>query len=637
MIILSCNGIYKSFGIDMILENISFSINAGEKIGLVGANGTGKTTLFKILTGQHVFDSGELYFSKDLAIGYMEQIAMSESDLTVFEEALLVFNHLIKMEAELRELEHEISTVSASPTATNLERLMDQYAHKLEQFESLNGYGYKSEIRGVLKGLGFSEDEFVQPMVELSGGQKTRISLAKLLLRKPDILLLDEPTNHLDFEAIEWLEGFLKSYLGTVLIISHDRYFLDQIVGKIYDLENRKLVQYHGTYSNFVEKKITLYEQRLKEYTEQQKEVDKQQELIRRFKQHGTEKLAKRAKSREKLLDHMDLIDKPMQFNKRAKIRFETQIKSGEDVLDVEGLSKSFSHNLLFKDIDFKLYRGERVGLIGPNGIGKSTLLKLILGTLPMDSGHIKHGQNVHMGYFDQEQTLLDLSNRVIDEIWQENINFTHTEVRTLLGSFLFNGDDVFKTISNLSGGEKTRVSLLKLMLSKANVLLMDEPTNHLDIASKEVLEEALVHYDGTLFIISHDRYFLNKVTTKILSLSKEGMKEYLGNYDYYYEKKKESEQLKVEEPIQLRTKTQLKDQKRKEKEKLEEVRRSRLQLEDIEKQIADLEEQLKKLHHLMCQEEIYSSPEKSKQIHEETNNLKLELDQLYEQWEDNM
>ena len=397
MIILSCNGIFKSFGINLILENIGFSINIGERIGLVGANGSGKTTLFKILTGQYTFDSGELYLSKDITLGYMEQSAMSESGLTVYEETLLVFDQLIKMEDELRSLEHQISAEGSSSTSTILDRLMNQYAHKSERFESLNGYGYKSEIRGVLKGLGFSEEEFAQPMVELSGGQKTRVSLAKLLLKKPDILLLDEPTNHLDFEAIEWLEGFLKSYQGTVLIISHDRYFLDQIVGKIYDLENRKLVQYNGSYSHFVSKKIILFDQKLKEYTEQQKEIDKQQELIRRFKQHGTEKLAKRAKSREKLLAHMDIIDKPMKFNKRAKIKFETQIKSGDDVLDVEGLCKSFNTNLLFKDIDFKLYRGERVGLIGPNGIGKSTLLKLILGSESADSGTINIGQNVHI------------------------------------------------------------------------------------------------------------------------------------------------------------------------------------------------------------------------------------------------
>lgn len=637
MIILSCNGIFKSFGINLILENIGFSINAGERIGLVGANGSGKTTLFKILTGQYAFDSGELYLSKDVTLGYMEQSSMSESGLTVYEETLLVFDQLIKMEDELRRLEHQISTEGSSSTSTILDRLMNQYAHKSEQFENLNGYGYKSEIRGVLKGLGFSEEEFAQPMVELSGGQKTRVSLAKLLLKKPDILLLDEPTNHLDFEAIEWLEGFLKSYQGTVLIISHDRYFLDQIVGKIYDLENRKLVQYNGSYSNFVSKKIILFDQKLKEYTEQQKEIDKQQELIRRFKQHGTEKLAKRAKSREKLLAHMDVIDKPMKFNKRAKIKFETQIKSGDDVLDVEGLCKSFSTNLLFKDIDFKLYRGERVGLIGPNGIGKSTLLKLILGSQSADSGTINVGQNVHISYFDQEQALLNLNNTVIDEIWQENINFTHTEVRSLLGSFLFTGDEVFKNIANLSGGEKTRISLLKLILSKSNLLLMDEPTNHLDIASKEVLEDALVNYDGTLFVISHDRYFLNKVATKILSLSKEGMKEYLGNYDYYYEKKKEAEQLKVEEPLQLKTKTQLKDQKRKEKDRLEEARKHKLQQKDIEKQISELEEKLQNLHYLMCQEEIYSNPEKSKQVYEKTNLHKLELEELYVQWEDTM
>jgi len=398
MIILSCNRINKSFGVDVILENISFAINAGEKIGLVGANGAGKTTLFKILTGQYNYDCGDLYLSKDITIGYMEQNAALESDLTVFDEALRVFEHLILMESELRELEVKIADESSNSSSDHLQRLMDTYAHKSEQFQSLNGYGYRSEIRGVLKGLGFSEEEFSQPIFQLSGGQKTRISLAKLLLRKPNILLLDEPTNHLDVEAIEWLEAFLKSYQGTILIISHDRYFLDQIIDKTFEIESRQLTQYNGNYSYYVEKKKILYEQRLKEYSEQQKEIEKQEEIIRRFKQHGTEKLAKRAKSREKKLEHITIMEKPKQFDKKAVIRFETLIKSGDDILEAEGLAKSFFHNLLFKDVDFKIYRGERVGLIGPNGIGKSTLLKLILGILPYDDGTIRLGHNVHMG-----------------------------------------------------------------------------------------------------------------------------------------------------------------------------------------------------------------------------------------------
>ncbi len=635
MIILSCNEISKSFGIDVILENISFSINAGEKIGLVGANGTGKTTLFKVLTGQYGFDSGEMYLSKELKIGYMEQNTELHSEHTVFDETLEVFENLILMESELRNLEHQISEESTKSDSHQLQKLMDIYSHKSEEFQNLNGYGYRSEIRGVLKGLGFSEAEFEQPVIQLSGGQKTRISLAKLLLKKPDILLLDEPTNHLDMEAIEWLESFLKTYEGTVLIISHDRYFLDQIVQKVFEIENKQLFQYNGTYSDYVNKKKILYEQRLKEYNQQQKDVERQEEIIRRFKQHGTEKLAKRAKSREKRLEHLNLVEKPTYNENRAKISFEPQIKSGDDVLAVENLSKNFDQNTLFENIEFKIYKGERVALIGPNGIGKSTLLKIILGIIPNYLGDVKLGHNVHMGYFDQEQALLNPNNTIIDEIWEENIRFTQTEVRSLLGSFLFTGEDVFKLISNLSGGEKGRVSLLKLMLSKANFLLMDEPTNHLDIASKEVLEEALVNYKGTLLIISHDRYFLNKVANKIISLSQDGIKEYLGNYDYYYEKKNALLDEINENSQPLKTKTQLREEKRKEKEKLDITRKNKLYQQDLEKKINLLETDLNELHQLMCQEEVYSNPDKSMEIHEKVGILKKDLDKMYEEWEE--
>lgn len=635
MIVLSCNNLTKSFGIDTILENISFSIHAGEKIGLIGANGAGKTTLFRILTGQYGYDQGELFISKSLTVGHLEQSAPLNPEYTIFEETLEVFRSLIEMEAELRQLEHQIAQQGQLSNRTNLNQLMDLYARLSEEFQQKNGYGYRSEIRGVLKGLGFAEEEFEQPIFQLSGGQKTRVNLAKLLLTKPNLLLLDEPTNHLDMEAVEWLEGYLRSYGGTVLLISHDRYFIDEVVNKIYELENRSLTIYHGNYSYYSEKKLQVYEQQLKEYVEQQKEIEKQEEMIRRFKQHGTEKLAKRAQSREKRLAHMEKIDKPLLLYKKAIIRFETRMSSGEDVLQVSNLSKSFEHELLFQNVSFEIYKGERVGLIGPNGIGKSTLFKILLNRLPYDTGLIRIGHNVILGYYDQEQTDLDQNSTVIDEIWKENIHFTQTEVRTLLGSFLFSGDDVYKNISALSGGEKSRVALLKLMLSKANLLLMDEPTNHLDISSKEVLEEALLHYNGTLFLISHDRYFLNRVTTKILELSQDGIQQYLGNYKYYQEKKKELMEPQDPESTMKKTKTQIKEARRKEKEKQQEERRVKKARESIEEQISLLEERISHLELQMCQEEVYANPQLSKQIHEESSALKQQLEDLYVQWEE--
>ncbi|TCO76421.1 ABC-F family ATP-binding cassette domain-containing protein [Marinisporobacter balticus] len=634
MIAMSCNGIYKSFGIDIILENISFTINSGDKIGLVGANGAGKSTLFKIIIGEYTYDRGELYLSKNMNLGYLEQTLTLSSSDTIWGEVLHVFDHLIKMEEHLRDLENQITKQSLNPSES-LTKLMDLYAQTTEEFQHKNGYGYQSEIRGVLKGLGFSEEEFHQPIIELSGGQKTRVNLAKLLLRKPAVLLLDEPTNHLDIDAVEWLESFLKSYSGSILLISHDRYFLDETVDKIYEIENKNLTQYNGNYTYYVEKKKIIYEQQQKEFLIQQKELEKQEEIIRRFKQHGTEKLAKRAKSREKKLAHIDLVDKPLLFNKNAKIHFETQVKSGEDILQVENLSKSFGENHLFKDVSFRIYRGEKVGLIGPNGIGKSTLFKILLDKLPSDTGLLRLGHNVSIGYFDQEQSSLNKHNTIIDEIWNGNIHFTQTEIRTLLGSFLFSGDDVFKQISTLSGGEKSRVSLLKLILSKANFLLIDEPTNHLDIASKEILEEALTHYDGTLFVISHDRYFLNKVATKLLVLSSEGADEYLGNYKYYQEKKKFLEESSIFVPDISKTKTQLKDEKRKEKEKQREERKQKKDLQELEEKIASLEDHIRHLEQEMCKEEIYSDPKKSKQLHETSTSLKIELTSLYEKWED--
>ncbi|MDF2546632.1 MAG: thiamine transporter substrate-binding protein [Anaerosolibacter sp.] len=635
MIILSCNNLAKSFGIDVILDQISFSVNQGDKVGIVGANGAGKTTLFRILTGQYAHDTGDIYLSKNLSIGYLAQTSTLNLENTIFQEVLQVFQELIAMEEKLRSLEQDIAAAGENNNSEELNRLMEAYAKLSDEFQHRNGYGYRSELRGVLKGLGFRDEEFDQPIYQLSGGQKTRLNLAKLLLKQPDILMLDEPTNHLDIEATEWLEGFLKTYKGTILIISHDRYFLDEIVDKVFEIENTTLTIYQGNYSSYVDKKKILFEQQLKEYESQQKEILRQEEIIRRFKQHGTEKLAKRARSREKRLEHVEVIDRPLWYNKRTKIRFETQVKSGDDVLKVENLSKSFGDHRLFGDVDFQVYRGDKIGLIGPNGIGKSTLLKILLGRLPHDTGTIKIGHHVNLGYYDQEQSDLNFSNSIIDEIWQENIRFTQTEVRTLLGSFLFSSEDVFKIISTLSGGEKSRVALLKLVLSKANFLLMDEPTNHLDIASKEVLEDALLGYDGTLLVISHDRYFLNKVTNKILELSPDGILQYLGNYRYYQEKKRELETPMDEENQGGKTKTQMKDEKKKDREKREETKKRKQEQTSIEAEITATEVRIADLEALMCQEEIYSNPQRSREIHEETTQLKTALEVLYSKWEE--
>ena len=635
MIILSCNSICKSFGIDVILNNISFSINKGEKVGLVGVNGAGKSTLFKILTNQLTYDTGELFISKSTTIGHLEQNTLLNEKSTIMEECLNVFQDLIHMEQSLRDLEIRIASLSSNnEQSKDMEEAMHKYSLLLEEFNEKNGYGFRSEIKGVLKGLGFTEEEFNQPIYQLSGGQKTRVALSKLLLTHPDLLLLDEPTNHLDIEAVEWLEGFLRDYDGTLLMISHDRYFLDQMVNRVFEIENTTLTSYNGNFSTFMEKKRIIIEQQLKEYIEQQKELDRQKDIVRRLRQHGTEKLMNRAKSREKQLEKIEHKDAPQIYRSKAFIRFETQVKSGNDVLSVENISKSFDDNMLFKNVSFDIYKGEKVALIGPNGIGKSTLFKIILNELKANSGNIRLGHNVFTGYYDQEQKNLNYNKTALDEIWDDHVNLNQTEVRSLLGSFLFRGDDVFKMIESLSGGEKGRLSLLKLILSKSNLLLLDEPTNHLDIDSKEVLEEALINYDGTILVISHDRYFLNRVATKIIELNPNGNDTYLGNYDYYSQKKKEKLYMNAPEEKEEKTKTKLKEEKRKEREERENLRAISKKQNKLETEISELEEKINSLEELMCQEEIYSNEEKIKEVHQQSQILKDKLDTLYSEWE---
>ena len=634
MIVLSCNNLNKSFGIDSILENVNFTVNEYDKIGIIGVNGTGKTTLFKIISGIYGYDSGDIYTSKDCEIGYLEQNTNFHSENTILEEALEVFKDVIEMEKYLRDLEHKISEESSNTNSTTLEKLMNEYSNKLEAFSDMNGYGYKSEAKGVLKGLGFSDEDMDKPISILSGGEKTRVLLGKLLLKKPTLLLLDEPTNHLDSEAIEWLEVFLKQYKGTVILISHDRYFLDQVVNRIFEIHNKKLKTYNGNYSDFIKASAIEKELELKKFEDQQKDIKKQEESIERLKAFGREKHLKRARSKEKALAKVDVLDKPEAYRKKAKIEFNPSVTSGNDVLQLRDISMGYGERILFKDLNLDIYRGEKVALIGANGIGKSTLFKIIMNEITPLSGDIKFGTNVNVSYFHQEQKTLNLDNTIIDEIWEDNKQLTQTSLRTMLGAFLFEGEEVFKKISTLSGGERARVAILKLILSNANLLLLDEPTNHLDIDSKEVLEEALSSYTGTIFTISHDRYFLNTVVDKVLVLDENGITEYLGNYDYYIEKKKQIQEMNTVEVIEEKTKTQLKEEKRKEREQREAEKKNRVKRQNIEKEIEETEAKIEEMDVLLCQEEVYSNPEKSKDVSLQKASLEEKLSALYEEWE---
>lgn len=639
MIMLSCNKVSKTFGVETILENVSFSVNEGDKIGIVGVNGTGKTTLFKVITGILPHDRGEIFTSKNCRLGYLEQNTNFYSEKTIYDEVVSVFSDLIGAEEELRSLEHQIASLSdkGALSGDQLKKTMDIYGKKYEEFEKNNGYAYKSEVRGTLKGLGFSDEEMDKPVNVLSGGEKTRVLLAKLLLSKPSLLLLDEPTNHLDADAIEWLEGFLRSYEETIMIISHDRYFLDQSVNRIFEMENKHLTTYNGNYTDYQKQARVNREIRLRQYENQQRDIKKQEESIERLKAYGREKHLKRARSKEKMLDKVDRLEKPQELRKKARFNFVLRHHSGNDVLKVQGLAKSFDDRKLFEGVDFDLYRGEKVALIGPNGVGKSTLFKIIMGDESQDQGGFKLGQGVDVSYFHQEQKSLNLENTIIDEVWDDNPHMTQTEVRNLLGAFLFEGEDVFKSIRSLSGGERARVAILKLILSRSNLLLLDEPTNHLDIDSKEVLEDALKEYEGTLLTISHDRYFLNTVVDRILVLKPDGVEEYLGNYEYYQNKKKqesEKSHLADMEDQVSKTKTQIREERRREKELKKNENKAKKLIKDLEVEIELTEKQIGGLDHMLCQEEVYTSPERMKEVNQEKSDLEKRLSKLYDKWE---
>lgn len=639
MIVLSCNNMTKSFGVETILEDISFSINENDKVGIVGINGTGKTTLFKVITGIYGYDSGDIFTSKSCKIGYLEQNTNFYSENSIYDEAMEIFSDVIALEEEIRALEKKIAELSkTSPDSKELQDIMKTYGEKFEYFEEVHGYGYKSEVIGVLRGLGFSDEDLQKPVNVLSGGEKTRVLLAKLLLSKPTLLMLDEPTNHLDAESVEWLEGFLRAYEGTVMIISHDRYFLDQSVNRIFEIANKRLTAYKGNYTDYIRQSKIQKEIDIKRYENQQKELKKQYESVERLKAYGREKHLKRARSKEKMLEKIERLDKPQEFRKRAKINFQAATQSGMDVLQVENLEKHFPDRKLFSDVNFEIYRGEKVALIGPNGVGKSSLFKILVGMDENYSGDFNIGKNVEIGYFHQEQKTLDLNNTIIDEIWNSNEKLTQTQVRSLLGAFLFEDEEVFKEIKSLSGGERARVAILKLILSKSNFLLLDEPTNHLDIDSKEVLEEALLDYDGTILTISHDRYFLNTVIDKIMVLREDGVEIYLGNYDYYMEKKranKEKEEISQNNQVEEKTKTQLKEEKRREKEQRQKEAQEKKKIKDLEDEIEQIEKKIRGLEMVLCQEEVYSDPEKTREVNQEKSQLEKRLEGLMAKWEE--
>lgn len=532
--VLSCHNLYKSFGEQTILDNCSFHIEEYDKAAIVGINGAGKSTLLKIIAGELSADRGNCIISKDKQLGYLPQQQNMESDHTIFDELLLVKQNLLDLEQQIRILEQKMK----SQKGDELQSLMDSYSRLTHEFERNNGYGYKSEITGILKGLGFEESDFEKSVSKLSGGQKTRVALGKILLNKPDIIMLDEPTNHLDLESISWLETYLLNYKGSVLIVSHDRYFLDRITNKIIELDFSKATTFTGNYSAYSEKKAIIRTAQWNAYMNQQNEIKHQEEVIKKLKSFNREKSIRRAESREKMLDKIEVLDKPLEHTAQIKMQIEPHLLSGNDVLCLDSVSKSFGNLTLFEDLNVTIYRGEHVALIGNNGTGKTTILKLINQLYPCDHGAIKLGTNVHIGYYDQEHNVLHKEKTLFEEIADDYPTLTNTEIRNTLAAFLFTGDEVYKRIMDLSGGERGRVSLAKLMLSEANFLILDEPTNHLDMISKEILENVLNSYSGTILYVSHDRYFINKTATRILDLEGGQLTNYIGNYDYYLEKK---------------------------------------------------------------------------------------------------
>ena len=636
LMILSCQSICKSFGEKVILQDASFHIEEREKAALIGNNGAGKTTLLRIIMQEISADSGNVVIAKDKKIGYLAQYQDIHGHHTIYEELLTTKQYILDMEEKIRTLEQEMKYVAGE----KLESLMNSYTRLTHQFELENGYAYKSEIVGVLKGLGFEEEDYSKQIENLSGGQKTRVALGKLLISKPDILLLDEPTNHLDMESIAWLETYLLNYPGAVFIVSHDRYFLDKVVTKIVEIEAGQMRMYDGNYSAYALKKAMLRDAQYKAYLNQQREIKHQEAVITKLRSFNREKSIKRAESRVKMLDKIQRIEKPVEIDNQMRISLEPRFISGNDVLTVEGLSKAFPGQTLFTDISFEIKRGERVALIGNNGTGKTTILKILNGIVDADAGRFALGSKVQIGYYDQEHHVLHMEKTIFQEISDTYPTLTETEIRNMLAAFLFTGDDVFKLISSLSGGERGRVSLAKLMLSEANFLILDEPTNHLDIASKEILEEALNSYTGTVLYVSHDRYFINQTATRIMDLTNQAIVNYIGDYDYYLEKKDEMTQIyapaqetAAQEIKEAVSETKLTWQQQKEEQALKRKREN--ELKKVEARIEELETRDKEIDETMVLPDVCTNVAECTKLSREKAAIAEELEGLYERWEE--
>ena len=651
MIVVSAKDLTKAYGTDVILDKVSFHINKGERVGIIGVNGAGKTTLLKMLTCEIPCESGDFFISSDLKTGYLKQDGSFDSEKTVIEEVEAIFSRFPEMEREMEQLTLRMEEASSEEES---HRLIERFDALSERYDREGGYTYKSEITGILSSMAFPAESYHKKISTLSGGERTRLALACLLLKKPDILFLDEPTNHLDIGTLKWLEQYLRGYKGTVVLVSHDRYFLDQTVNRIFEVENRKLHIYEGDYSFYASERRVRREAEMRRYEKQQKEIERQEDMIRRFKQRGTEKLAKRAASREKRLSAMEVMDRPDGGHGRMKLNFKENFQSGRDVIFAEDLSKGFGYGSnrkeLFHGVDLDIKRGERVCIVGANGIGKTTLIRMLMGELTSNTGRIKIGHNVQFGYYDQGQQLLNPENTVVGELQDAYRLYSEPELRNILGRFLFRGEAVFLRVGDLSGGEKARLALLKLMMSGANVLVLDEPTNHLDIESKEVFEEALLDFPGTCIIVSHDRYFLNRIPTRIIELTKTGIDNYLGTYDYYVEKKQQLIQSGKKYMDDLADSASSGDknasamdgisdelssaEKRKlQKEREAEERRLERRKQKLEKDIEQLEEEIKDLEEQVGKPEIMTDHEKLAEISTTLRQKREKLDEEYEEW----